>query len=195
MLTGCTIWSWLQDRVSSRRHLAEPLFTSWDWSDKRHWLVRCGGVQDPLVTLVSETFLCSSAWSYRTGKWTSSLHSQRDQLNSETETYSLHIWPALRAKRERVQQHLLNKSLEQRLNPQRIVATRLLYCLQYPVPIQVVYKGFSPTHITIAIHGQATTALPPWPPSPSHLVHEQCSMLTQLYDVGSLLSPLARILT
>ena len=27
----------------------------------------------------------------------------------------------------------------------RIVATRLLHCLQYPVPIQVVCKGFTPS--------------------------------------------------
>ncbi|PWN41277.1 hypothetical protein IE81DRAFT_315462, partial [Ceraceosorus guamensis] len=31
--------------------------------------------------------------------------------------------------------------------PQRIVATRLLYRLQHPVPIQVVCKGFTPAHI------------------------------------------------
>ena len=31
--------------------------------------------------------------------------------------------------------------------PQQIVATRLLYCLQYPALIQVVCKGFTPAHI------------------------------------------------
>ncbi|PWN31866.1 hypothetical protein FA14DRAFT_127425, partial [Meira miltonrushii] len=31
--------------------------------------------------------------------------------------------------------------------PQQIVATRLLYCLQHPVPIQVVCKGFTPVHM------------------------------------------------
>ena len=34
-----------------------------------------------------------------------------------------------------------------RAEPQWIVATRLLYHLQYPVPIQVVCKGFTPAHI------------------------------------------------
>jgi hypothetical protein len=34
-----------------------------------------------------------------------------------------------------------------RAKPQQIVATRLLYCLQYPVPIQVVCKGFTPAHM------------------------------------------------
>ena len=42
-----------------------------------------------------------------------------------------------------------------RAKPQQIVATRLLYCLQYPVPIQVVCKGFTPAHMMIAIRGRA----------------------------------------
>jgi hypothetical protein len=56
---------------------------------------------------------------------------------------------------------MLNKSLEQRAKPQRIVATRLLYRLQYPVPIQVVCKGFTPAHIIFAIREQIATAFPP----------------------------------
>ncbi|KAH8924748.1 hypothetical protein BT69DRAFT_1217371, partial [Atractiella rhizophila] len=37
--------------------------------------------------------------------------------------------------------------------PQQIVATRLLYCLQHPVPIQVVCKGFIPAHISSSMMG------------------------------------------
>ena len=44
--------------------------------------------------------------------------------------------------------------------PQRIVATRLLYRLQYPVPIQVVCKGFTPAHMMVAIRGRAPAAFP-----------------------------------
>ena len=42
--------------------------------------------------------------------------------------------------------------VEDRAEPQQIVATRPLYCLQHPVPIQVVCKGFTPAHICIIIH-------------------------------------------
>ena len=42
--------------------------------------------------------------------------------------------------------------VEDRAEPQQIVATRLLYCLQHPLPIQVVCKRFFPAHIVIAIH-------------------------------------------
>lgn len=38
--------------------------------------------------------------------------------------------------------------------PQQIVATRLLYCLQYPVPIQVVCKRFTPAihHLSFVVN-------------------------------------------
>ena len=42
--------------------------------------------------------------------------------------------------------------VEDRAEPQQIVATRPLYCLQHPLPIQVVCKRFFPAHIVIAIH-------------------------------------------
>ena len=42
--------------------------------------------------------------------------------------------------------------VEDRAEPQQIVATRPLYCLQHPLPIQVVCKRFFPAHIDIAIH-------------------------------------------
>lgn len=42
--------------------------------------------------------------------------------------------------------------VEDRAEPQQIVATRPLYCLQHPLPIQVVCKRFFPAHIGIAIH-------------------------------------------
>ena len=42
--------------------------------------------------------------------------------------------------------------MEDRAEPQQIVATRPLYCLQHPLPIQVVCKRFFPAHIGIAIH-------------------------------------------
>ncbi|THU90193.1 hypothetical protein K435DRAFT_676446, partial [Dendrothele bispora CBS 962.96] len=78
--------------------------------------------------------------------------------------------------------------------PQWIVATRLLYHLQYPVPIQVVCKGFTPAYIMITIRRQATKAFPPRQPSPPDLVHEQSSILTQVTYAGPTSSFLARIL-
>ncbi|CAH7689136.1 expressed protein, partial [Phakopsora pachyrhizi] len=48
-----------------------------------------------------------------------------------------------------------------RAKPQQIVATRLLYCLQYPVLIQVVCKGFTPTHIFNKICEQTPKVFPP----------------------------------
>src|ERR1700761_5434686 len=81
-----------------------------------------------------------------------------------------------------------------RAYPQRIVATRLLYRLQYPVPIQVVCKGFTPAHMMITIRGQTIQAFPPEPPDPPDLVHEQSSILTQLTCAGPTSSFLARIL-
>ena len=41
--------------------------------------------------------------------------------------------------------------VEDRAEPQQIVATRPLYCLQHPLPIQVVCKRFFPAHIVITI--------------------------------------------
>ncbi|KDQ49121.1 hypothetical protein JAAARDRAFT_91570, partial [Jaapia argillacea MUCL 33604] len=55
--------------------------------------------------------------------------------------------------------------------PQRIVATRLLYRLQYPVPIQVVCKGFTPAHIIVSIRERTDQAFPLNRPSPPYLVH------------------------
>lgn len=81
-----------------------------------------------------------------------------------------------------------------RAKPQQIVATRLLYCLQYPVPIQVVCKGFTPAHMMIAIHGRTTKTFPSWQPCPPNVVHEQSSILTQLTCAGPTSSFLARIL-
>ncbi|OSX56037.1 hypothetical protein POSPLADRAFT_1161362, partial [Postia placenta MAD-698-R-SB12] len=78
--------------------------------------------------------------------------------------------------------------------PQQIVATRLLYCLQYPVPIQVVCKGFTPAHMMITIRGQTAQAFPLERPSPPDLVHEQSSISTQLICAGPTSSFLARIL-
>ncbi|KAG9288877.1 hypothetical protein G9A89_001253 [Geosiphon pyriformis] len=40
-----------------------------------------------------------------------------------------------------------------RTKPQQIVALRLLYCLQSPIPIQVVYKGFILPDSEITMHG------------------------------------------
>jgi hypothetical protein len=88
----------------------------------------------------------------------------------------------------------LNKSVEQRAKPQQIVATRLLYCLQHPVPIQVVCKGFTPAHMMIAIHRRAVKAFLQQRPSPPDSVHEQSSILTQLTHAGPTSSFLARIL-
>ncbi|KAJ6520645.1 hypothetical protein B0H19DRAFT_1215245 [Mycena capillaripes] len=51
----------------------------------------------------------------------------------------------------------------------RIVATRLLYRLQYPVPIQVVCKGFTPAHIMITIRRQTAQAFPQGRPNPPDL--------------------------
>lgn len=78
--------------------------------------------------------------------------------------------------------------------PQQIVATRLLYCLQYPVPIQVVCKGFTPAHMMIAIRQQTAQAFPLEQPSWPDLVHEQSSISTQVVCAGPTSSFLARIL-
>ncbi|KAJ3780454.1 hypothetical protein GGU10DRAFT_279362, partial [Lentinula aff. detonsa] len=78
--------------------------------------------------------------------------------------------------------------------PQWIVATRLLYHLQYPVPIQVVCKGFTPAHIMFTIREQAAKAFPPKQPSPPDLVHEQSSISTQVTCAGPTSSFLARVL-
>src|SRR5712671_831661 len=88
-----------------------------------------------------------------------------------------------------------NKSVEPQAEPQQIVATRLLYCLQYPVLIQVVCKGFTPTHIMIAIRGRTGQTFPSGQSSPPHLVHEQSSIQTHLTCAGPTLSSLAWILT
>lgn len=53
-------------------------------------------------------------------------------------------------KRENVRK--TEQIVEDRAEPQQIVATRPLYCLQHPLPIQVVCKRFFPAHIVIAIH-------------------------------------------
>ncbi|KAL1684633.1 hypothetical protein GGG16DRAFT_67900, partial [Schizophyllum commune] len=68
--------------------------------------------------------------------------------------------------------------------PQRIVATRLLYRLQYPVPIQVVCKGFTPAHMMIAIRRRTTPAFPLRQPSLPDLVHEQSSISTLVKCAG-----------
>ncbi|KAI9429769.1 hypothetical protein F5148DRAFT_990174, partial [Russula earlei] len=79
--------------------------------------------------------------------------------------------------------------------PQQIVATRLLYCLQYPVLIQVVCKGFTPAHIMVAIRGRTGSTFPSSRSSPPDLVHEQGSIQTRLTRAGPTSSSLARILT
>src|SRR2546429_4762933 len=72
-----------------------------------------------------------------------------------------------------------------RAKPQQIVATRLLYCLQYPVPIQVVCKGFTPAHMMVAIRGRTAEAFPPRRPCPPDMVHEpESSISTQLTCAG-----------
>ncbi|KAJ3870763.1 hypothetical protein F5051DRAFT_341673, partial [Lentinula edodes] len=78
--------------------------------------------------------------------------------------------------------------------PQWIVATRLLYHLQYPVPIQVVCKGFTPAHIMITIRKQIAKAFPPKQSSSPDLVHEQSSISTQVTCAGPTSSFLARVL-
>ena len=55
-----------------------------------------------------------------------------------------------------------------RAEPQQIVATRLLYCLQYPVLIQVVCKGFTPAHIFSKICEQTPQVFPPRVPAPTY---------------------------
>ncbi|KAF9520903.1 hypothetical protein BS47DRAFT_1286714, partial [Hydnum rufescens UP504] len=62
--------------------------------------------------------------------------------------------------------------------PQQIVATRLLYCLQYPIPIQVICKGFTPAHIFITIHRLTQSIFPHQGPNPSDLVHKHSSIWT-----------------
>ena len=55
-------------------------------------------------------------------------------------------------KREKKSLVRTKQIVEDRAEPQQIVATRPLYCLQHPLPIQVVCKRFFPAHIVIAIH-------------------------------------------
>lgn len=70
-----------------------------------------------------------------------------------------------------------------RAEPQWIVATRLLYHLQYPVPIQVVCKGFTPAHIFNDLCRKTNQVFPPGQSNLQMMVHEQkSSILTQLWD-------------
>jgi hypothetical protein len=55
--------------------------------------------------------------------------------------------------------------------PQQIVATRLLYRLQYPVPIQVVCKVIHPRMLCITIRGRGRETFPSPDPNPPDLVH------------------------
>ena len=70
-------------------------------------------------------------------------HSNQTLQNSITH-------PSVGLSRGKSQKTFPNKSLEHGLNLSRSQQQRLLYCLQYPVPIQVVYKRF----ISFAIYGQ-----------------------------------------
>ncbi|KAG7439255.1 hypothetical protein BT62DRAFT_914102, partial [Guyanagaster necrorhizus] len=60
--------------------------------------------------------------------------------------------------------------------PQWVIATRLLYHLQYPVPIQVICKRFTITYIMITIYRQVTQVFLQRQPSPSYLLYEQSSI-------------------
>ena len=52
--------------------------------------------------------------------------------------------------------------------------------LTVPPCIQVIYKGFTPAHIVIAIHRQAALAFPPGQPSLSNVVHRPQGTLFKL---------------
>jgi hypothetical protein len=96
---------------------------------------------------------------------------------------------------ERAVQQQVEQICRTRAKPQQIVATRLLYCLQYPVPIQVVCKGFTPAHMMVAIRGRTPEAFPPRGPSPPDSVREpEGSILTRLTRAGPTSSFPARVL-
>lgn len=84
-----------------------------------------------------------------------------------------------------------------RAEPQRIVATRLLYRLQYPVPIQVVCKGFTPAHMIVAIRGRVPATFPPRGPKarPIRFTSPGALSLRVLLRAGPTSSFPARILT
>lgn len=70
--------------------------------------------------------------------------------------------------------------VEDRAEPQQIVATRPLYCLQHPLPIQVVCKRFFPAHIVIAIHEVDRRPFRPRARSSPAMVHkhQRCLIFT-----------------
>jgi len=74
--------------------------------------------------------------------------------------------------------NMLNKSIEQGLTSADRKQQGYSNRLQYPVPIQVVCKGFTPAHIMIAIRGQTTRAFPQW--QPNHLIWYTSKALSQL---------------
>ena len=86
--------------------------------------------------------------------------------------------------------------VEDRAEPQQIVATRPLYCLQHPLPIQVVCKRFFPAHIGIAIHEVDSRPFRPLP-LPRQLWYtsiRRCLIFTPFIEAGPTSSLPAQIL-
>lgn len=99
---------------------------------------------------------------YPPWSWNVSIVTSLSYIISTSRLVPTFYWthPEVEMTQKRIKFNKVEQIFRTRVEPQQIVAARLLYCLQYPVPIQVVYKGFTPTHIFNAICKQTNQIFP-----------------------------------